>query len=305
MLEDKKGQAALVEVRLRERCRAQENERARVSGQWESAGREVARCERRVDFLGRYMPVLASLLEVAERMGEVSRMAAAELETKVEAARAQSEGTARVMRDWGGAEAALQHEQNGLSARLTEIRVDQARLDDRRTLLEEELAELRRRHGSPRTLTPDDVAGEDADLLSMAVERAERRRERIGPINPLAEQECAEMEERAGFLAEQRRDLEASLAKLQEVIGELDEHIESAFSEIFEATREHFSAVMAAVFPGAKGTLKLTEAKPGARQTGASQSESDDATALDDDEEEREPAAWDRSGSEVPQQVPP
>jgi chromosome segregation protein len=97
--------------------------------------------------------------------------------------------------------------------------------------------------------------------LAAAVERAERRRERIGPINPLADQECAEMEERARFLAEQRGDLEASLKQLQDVITELDDHIESTFAEIFETTRQHFSSVIASVFPGAKGNLRLTEPK--------------------------------------------
>jgi len=75
----------------------------------------------------------------------------------------------------------------------------------------------------------------------------------------LAEQECREAEERAGFLAEQRSDLEASMARLREVVDELDEHINSSFAEIFDATRQHFAAVVATVFPGAKGTLKLTE----------------------------------------------
>ena len=155
-------------------------------------------------------------------------------------------------------------------------------------MLEEELAELRRRHLSPRGLTPADVVGEDAGALLGAVERAERRRERIGPVNPLAEQECAEMEERARFLEEQRRDLEASVAQLQEVIADLDEHIERSFAEIFEATKEHFSAVIASVFPGAKGTLKLTEAKTAAGQ--AENRTEGRPTDLEDGEPQTRPA---------------
>jgi chromosome segregation protein len=81
-------------------------------------------------------------------------------------------------------------------------------------------------------------------------------------VNPLAEQECAEMEERARFLTEQRRDLEASIAQLHEVITALDEHINGSFNDIFDSIRENFSAVIATVFPGAKGNLTLTEGKP-------------------------------------------
>ncbi len=261
-LEEKKGQAALLEVRLRERCRAHESERERARAQREAAVVESARCERRVALLGRYVPVLTDLRLVVERLAERFHGVAAGLESHVEEARARSEGAAKVIRDWGGAEAELQREHDGMTTRLTQLQVDQARLDDRRSLLEDELAELRRRHLSPRALTPAEVVGEDADALLAAVERSERRRERIGPVNPLAEQECAEMEERARFLGEQRRDLEASLAQLQDVITELDEHIERVFAEIFEATRENFSSVIATVFPGAKGALRLTEGTP-------------------------------------------
>ena len=166
-----------------------------------------------------------------------------------------------MMRDWGGAEAELQREYDETATGLAESRVDQAHLEDRRSLLESELAELRRRHLSPRSLAPSDVVGEDADALAAAVERAERRRERIGPVNPLAERECAELEERSRFLTEQRRDLESSSAQLQDVIGSLDEHIERVFMEVFESTRANFSSVVGTVFPGAKGALRLTETK--------------------------------------------
>jgi len=261
-LEEKKGQAALVEVRLRERCRSHENERSRALSQQEAADREMTRCERRVEAFARYVPVLARLLSLAEQLAENSRTAVADLEGVVEATRARTDEVAGVMRDWGGTEAEFQRELQELTARSTDLRVAQARLDDRTLLLEEELAELRRRHMSPRSLTTSELSGENTDSLAAAVERAERRRERIGPVNPLAEQECAEMEERARFLSDQRRDLEASLAQLGDVIAELDEHIERSFSEIFEAAKEHFSAVIASVFPGAKGTLRLTEPKP-------------------------------------------
>jgi len=264
-LEEKKSQAALVEVKLRERCRAQASERARVESLQQAADRELQRCERRVEAIERYLPVLTELLALGESLTERSQTVAAGLESEFESVRAGTEGTARVMRDWGSAEMELQRDYDILTARVTDCRVEAARLEDRKTQLEEELAELRRKHLSPRGLKEEDVAGVDAGTLSAAVERAERRREKIGPINPLAEQECAEMEERARFLAEQRADLEASMSQLRGLIQELDEHIESSFTQIFEAARENFSAVVASVFPGAKGTLTLIDAAPAAR----------------------------------------
>ena len=267
-LEAKKAQAGMVEARLRERCRAHEYEQVRVRSQWEAAQREAAACERRLRALDAYLPELGRLLEAGEGLEGHSKRTAIALESQLEAARAATEAAARSVRDRGGEEVTLQNELETLGTLSTDLRVDHARLEDRRTLLEEELAELRRRHRSPRELTADDVTGEDAGALEAAVERAERRREKIGPVNPLAEVECAEMEERAAFLAEQRRDLETSLGQLEDVIRELDEHIDRAFTEIFEATREHFSAVIASVFPGAKGALRLTESAPSGRRRG-------------------------------------
>ncbi len=260
-LEDKKSQAALVEVRLRERCRSRENDRARALSQKRAADEETVRYERRVAAFEVYLPALERLLRVTDAVAQKGRAAATWFEESLASTREQTDFVAGAIRDRGGAEAQIQTEMQGVTAGSTDLRVTQALLHDRSTALEEELAELRRRHMSPRGVEEGQLAGEDAESLAAAVERAERRRERIGPINPLAEQECAEMEERAKFLAEQRGDLEASLRQLQDVITELDDHIETTFAEIFEAARQHFSSVVASVFPGAKGSLKLTEPK--------------------------------------------
>jgi chromosome segregation protein len=258
-LEQKKAQAGLVEVRLRERCRAQEGERERVSGQREAALAAVELWERRTGALDRYLPLLAELLTSLERLAEHGRVVKSAYEARLEDARAAAEGAARLMRDTAGSETGLQQQYDAMAGRLTELQVERARQEDRRTVMEEELADLRRKHLSPRSLSAASVAGENLELLAATEERAGRRLERMGPINPLAEQECAELEERAAFLAEQRRDLEASLAQLQEVVTDLDRHIESSFTEIFEAVKENFASVIATVFPGAKGTLKLVE----------------------------------------------
>ncbi len=277
-LEEKKSQAALLEVRLRERCRAQEGERLRVTAQRDAALAEAARWQGRATFRARYVPALEALLAVAEGLAEQARSVRAVLETEVEQARQGIEESGRALRDRGGLEAGLQQELDGTAALLTQLQVEAVRQDDRRRALEEELAELRRRHTSPRLLEPGQVVAEDPALLEAAVARAERRLERIGPVNPLAEAECAEMEERAGFLAEQRRDLEASVGQLQDVIAQLDEHIERAFAEMFGAVKEHFASVIATVFPGARGSLSLVESKTASPRTGEGmEAEADEA----------------------------
>ena len=98
--------------------------------------------------------------------------------------------------------------------------------------------------------------------LREQLERLERRRERIGPVNPLAEAECAELGERAAFLREQRRDLDKSIDDLGALIKELTAQIDEEFAETFAAVQEHFVHMVSVLFPGGRGGLKLVD--PGA-----------------------------------------
>lgn len=260
-LQDKRSQASLLELRLRERCRALEKERARLREQRVAAEQEAARSERRAQWLMGYSPAVAGLLEVAERLANLAKVVAGELAEAVDKARVEVERTARESREQGGLEAGLQTEYEAAGTKASDLRVAKAHLEERCLQISEELSELRRRHLAPRSVSCEDVAGADRAVLVAAVERAERKVERIGPVNPLAAQECAQMEERARFLAEQKADLESSIARLQELIRELDDHIDKTFNEVFSATRQHFVNVIAAVFPGAKGELRLTKSK--------------------------------------------
>ena len=99
---------------------------------------------------------------------------------------------------------------------------------------------------------------DDADPVDVLAE-LEARLRRMGPVNPLAAEEYAELEERHGFLAGQVADLESSRDELRKVITALDEEIQerftTAFDEVNAAYQEHFSIL----FPGGTGRLTLTE----------------------------------------------
>ncbi|MCL5942594.1 MAG: AAA family ATPase, partial [Actinobacteria bacterium] len=149
-----------------------------------------------------------------------------------------------------------------LSESLVEVEVELARLRERADEKSRELAELRRRHLTPRSVSEDKAREADVETLAADIARLERRLESIGPVNPLAEQEYRATEERARFLAEQRKDLEASMAELQRLVGDLEEHIQTTFAEVFEATRANFSEMVGVLFPGGKGVLRLAEDHP-------------------------------------------
>ncbi|MHB0978649.1 MAG: chromosome segregation SMC family protein [Thermoleophilia bacterium] len=279
-LEAKRAQAAVLAVKLRERERAREEEHERARRDVERARTVLADVGAREESLAVYLPVLGSLHEVTAALARTLSDRAEALRESVERSRAATDGFGDALKDQGRREADLQRTSSELSESLVATRVALAHLEEKAGARREELDELRRRHLSPREVDAVSVEGLDLGGLEIILERAERRRERIGPVNPLAEQEYRETEERATFLAEQRQDLDRSLTELRSVIRDLDDHIETTFREVFEATRGHFEEMVGILFPGGKGVLKLVAPEVAASETPAGPGDEDD----DDDE---------------------
>ena len=98
---------------------------------------------------------------------------------------------------------------------------------------------------------------ERREELTAKVERLARRREQLGPVNPLAEQEYEEAIAHVEDLETQRNDLEAALAELEALIKETDRRIRDAFEETFEQAARNFEEVVGHLFPGGRGRLRL------------------------------------------------
>jgi chromosome segregation protein len=89
------------------------------------------------------------------------------------------------------------------------------------------------------------------------LERIGRRREQLGPVNPLAQEEYAEALAHVEELEAQRTDLESSLRELQKLIADIDRQIKETFEQTFAATATAFEELAAQLFPGGKGRLTL------------------------------------------------
>ncbi len=81
----------------------------------------------------------------------------------------------------------------------------------------------------------------------------------LGPINPLALEELAALEERYQELDTQVADVRHARRELQEVVRALDEEIMQTFSAAVADVNEHFSTLISMLFPGGQGRLILTE----------------------------------------------
>ncbi|MDQ3588159.1 MAG: AAA family ATPase, partial [Actinomycetota bacterium] len=122
---------------------------------------------------------------------------------------------------------------------------------------ERDLIELAGRLGLEPAPAEEPLAAERAEELYARVERLARRREQLGPVNPLAGQEYEEAVAHVEELESQRRDLETALAELESLVKETDRRIRVSFEETFEATARNFEDVVQHLFPGGRGRLRL------------------------------------------------
>jgi chromosome segregation protein len=81
----------------------------------------------------------------------------------------------------------------------------------------------------------------------------------LGRVNPLALEEFAALEERHKFLTDQLSDIKQSREDLLTIVKEIDERVETIFTDAFRDTAEQFEKIVPRLFPGGQGRLVLTD----------------------------------------------
>ncbi|HZO59079.1 MAG TPA: AAA family ATPase [Solirubrobacterales bacterium] len=234
----------------------------RVAGRLEHERRERMA---RVEALERSLQQDRAVLPAAERLGVSLRAALAaaqswreRFEQELSADEARSEGFAAELRELARREYDLQGRLREASETLTQEEVKAAQVRDREQLVVAEVAEIGRRLGIEDDAGPQpaELSAEERDELQARLDRLERRRERLGPVNPLAEREYEEAVAHVEELETQRTDLEAALAELRGLIRETDRRIRESFEQTFEAAARNFEDVIGRLFPGGSGKLR-------------------------------------------------
>ncbi|HEX6350308.1 MAG TPA: AAA family ATPase [Candidatus Dormibacteraeota bacterium] len=128
-------------------------------------------------------------------------------------------------------------------------------------LAEARMEEIRRR--MPEGLAPEEVPGGKAREREMR--DLERRLREIGPTNPLAESECAELEERYRTLHEQLQDIAAARADLESLVERLREEEESRYDAVFGAVASVFQEYFGELTGGGRCTLRHSPGDDGPR----------------------------------------
>ncbi|MBN1665970.1 MAG: AAA family ATPase, partial [Anaerolineales bacterium] len=98
-----------------------------------------------------------------------------------------------------------------------------------------------------------------SDGLGENIKRQRAQMRRMGAINPEAQAEFKEVQERFTFMTEQVADLIKAEAGILEVITELDVLMEREFRKTFDAVAAEFREIFTRLFGGGSARLVLTD----------------------------------------------
>ncbi len=228
--------------------------------------------------------------------------------------RAAGEALARELRSHATREAELQAQLREQGERVTTAEVRAQRARDMHAEAELAARELAEKLGRPVVIAETLLDEARREEVSAGLARIARRRELLGPINPLAQDEYAEALAHVEELESQRDDLETALKELGELIKEIDKTIRTSFEETFASTSAHFEELIERLFPGGKGRLELvTDEKPNVTpaltaagvDAAEAQAAADAAEdAMPEDPEEEQAAKEIEHGVEIKVQLP-
>jgi chromosome segregation protein len=173
---------------------------------------------------------------------------------QLEASRASAERLEELRRQRGATESKLTETSDVV--RRSEI--EQAELAVKRSSLVEAIARDLGQTVEDLVAVPP-VELPEGVTLEQRLAELEARIASLGPINPLALEELTALEDRYRDLDTQVADVRTARRELQEVVRALDDEIMATFSTAVADVNEHFSTLIAMLFPGGQGRLLLTE----------------------------------------------
>jgi chromosome segregation protein len=247
------SQAGLVERRRVLADRATEVER-RLAGHAEERATAAIR-RQRLEAEGAALARLDALVE-HER---------ARLERILESLRGDYKDQVDAVRAGGERLEQLRQDRHTTDQRLEAVRTRTRALDLETNEVSLRLESLHDHIARDLGVTPDEVTGlpipdvpEDTTHQLYAAD-LENRIAALGPVNPLALEELSTLEERHKELEVQVDDVRGARRELHEVVRTLDEEIMTSFAAAAADVNEHFSALVALLFPGGTGRLVLME----------------------------------------------
>ncbi|MDA0173568.1 AAA family ATPase [Solirubrobacter taibaiensis] len=275
------------ERRLKERAERERAERAR---RLEHEGRRVLRDRELQPVAERFATALKTVQAAVANRVEV-------LEAELNADKAAGEQLARELRECAAEESRVHAKLRERGEAVTRGEVQAQRARDHAEDVEAELTRLATKLGLEPEPSEEGLDDDERAHLHKTIERLQRRREQLGPVNPLAQAEYKEALEHVQELERMREDMETALRELAQLIKDTDRRIKEAFEETFEAAAKNFQEVVGHLFPGGRGALRLVREDSGPRPVLGGGDAETEAPEPDEDEDEETPE--DKLGVEI------
>lgn len=180
-------------------------------------------------------------------------------------------------------EVGIQSKLRAVAEQVTSAEVEAAHLGDRRAEAASELAMIAEKLEVEIPEAEEELDQEEREQIERRLAGLRSRRERLGPVNPLAKKEYEEALEHVEQLVAQREDTERGMRELERVIREIDAEIKRSFDETFEATARNFEEMIGQLFPGGSGRLRSVDLRPVPKPAAeGEEAESDEEVEEDD-----------------------
>ena len=111
----------------------------------------------------------------------------------------------------------------------------------------------------PDKLEFDETSMDDAATESARLDRLQNERERIGPVNLIAADELAELEEQQSAGIAEGEELTQAINRLRGSIGSLNREGRARLLSAFEAVDQHFRRLFSTLFNGGQAHLALID----------------------------------------------
>ena len=251
------GPVAVQRAEVAAELAAEERIAARMADERDGARQRMQALAERMRLDRDRQPRVASLITALESASVALRPLREQLDRELAGDSEEGDGLATRLRQLAAAEAEVQAKIAATAETVTVAEVESQRLRDRRDESVTEVRELSAALGLEDGPATEALPEEEREGLVARIERLDRRRAQLGPVNPLAAEEYEAAQAHLEELETQRTDLEDALKELQGLVRDCDRTIRETFEQTFEAASKNFEDLAGQLFPGGSGRLRL------------------------------------------------
>ncbi len=150
---------------------------------------------------------------------------------------------------------------SNIQGEIGKIKIRLSEIDKNLEHLTEVCQEQFRRSLNDVIADKDLETSQDITSLKEELRKVSNKLESFGPVNLMAVEEFKELDERLGFLCEQKEDVQNSLKDIEDAIERIDRECKEKFTTALKTINESLNKVFPLLFNGGKAWLALLDEK--------------------------------------------